>query len=162
MVRFWPGLLPRATSDSLDLLQLGSVLMSVARVTTKGQMDVHGLHCHQRPCGHLRAVYADLGGFCCHPRPLGYSSPFCCQKLGLGLWSVLLQLMSQAILQPKAIQMFLVWTATWGTVLSWSCPHLGSTTELTLVACGQVSWPQRQESKRANNSAPCWLCHWVS
>lgn len=38
------GLLPRVMSDSLDLLQLGSVLMSVALVITKGR-------CHQRPCG---------------------------------------------------------------------------------------------------------------
>lgn len=55
-MRSWPGLLPKAMSGSVVLLQLGSMLMSVACVTTKGQMDVCGLGCHWRPCGCLRAV----------------------------------------------------------------------------------------------------------
>lgn len=38
------------------LLLLGSVLMSVAQVTTNGQVDVFALPCHQRPCRYLRAM----------------------------------------------------------------------------------------------------------
>lgn len=30
--------------------------MSTAGVTTKCHVDVHGLGCHLRPCGHLRAM----------------------------------------------------------------------------------------------------------
>lgn len=55
-------------------------------------------------------LHADLSGFCCYPKPPGHSSPVCCQEPCLGLWSVLLQVMSQA---------------TWGTVLSWSCLSSG-------------------------------------
>ena len=41
------GLSPRAMSGSMVQLQLGSLLMSVALVTTKGQADIHGLGCHR-------------------------------------------------------------------------------------------------------------------
>ena len=41
------GLPPRAMSGSMVQLQLGSLLMSVALVTTKGQADIHGLGCHR-------------------------------------------------------------------------------------------------------------------
>lgn len=51
----FPCLPPRAMSGSMVLLQLGSVAMSVAQVTTKGQIDVWtGLP--QRPYGYLRNI----------------------------------------------------------------------------------------------------------
>jgi hypothetical protein len=40
---------------------------------------------------------------------------------------------------PKTIQIFLVWSAAWSTVLNWPCPRLGSTVELVLVAWERVS-----------------------
>jgi hypothetical protein len=43
-------------SESMVLLQLGSVSMSVTQVTTKGQMDIHGLGCHRIPGRYLKAV----------------------------------------------------------------------------------------------------------
>lgn len=49
-MRSWPGLPRRAMSGPVVLLRLGSVLMSVTGVTTKG------LGCHQRPCDYLQAV----------------------------------------------------------------------------------------------------------
>lgn len=49
-MRSWPGLPRRAMSGPVVLLLLGSVLMSVTGVTTKG------LGCHQRPCDYLQAV----------------------------------------------------------------------------------------------------------
>ena len=56
MVRSWPGLLPRAMSQSMVLLQSGSMLMSVTQVITEGQANVYGLGCHWRPFGYQRVV----------------------------------------------------------------------------------------------------------
>lgn len=47
MVISWPKLPPRAMFGSLVLLKLECVSMSVTRVTTKSQVDVHDLGCHQ-------------------------------------------------------------------------------------------------------------------
>lgn len=47
MVISWPKLPPRAMFGSLVLLKLEYVSMSVTRVTTKSQMDVYELGCHQ-------------------------------------------------------------------------------------------------------------------
>lgn len=47
------------------LLQLGSVSMPMARVTTRGQVDVCGLGYHWLPCGYLRVTlgrHDDLSG----------------------------------------------------------------------------------------------------
>lgn len=41
---------PRTMSVSEALLQLGSVLVSIAHVTTEGHVDVHGLCCHLKLC----------------------------------------------------------------------------------------------------------------
>lgn len=41
----WPGMHPRTKPGPIVLVLLESVLMSVARVTIKGQADVHGLGC---------------------------------------------------------------------------------------------------------------------
>lgn len=50
IVIFWSVLPPRATSGSVVLLQLGSMLMSVAHATNEGHMDVRDL-CHSlKPC----------------------------------------------------------------------------------------------------------------
>jgi hypothetical protein len=38
-----------AMSESVVMLQLGSVSTSVVQVTTKSYMDVSGLDCHLRP-----------------------------------------------------------------------------------------------------------------
>lgn len=46
IVGTWPGLLPRAMSEAMVLLQLGS----------KDPADVCGLGWHWRPCGYLKAV----------------------------------------------------------------------------------------------------------
>lgn len=43
MVVCWSRLLPKAMSGSRVLLQSGSELMSVAHVTTEGQVEVHSL-----------------------------------------------------------------------------------------------------------------------
>lgn len=56
MVRSWLRLPVRAMSGVMVLLNLGSVLMSVAQFTTKSQVDVHGLCQHQRPRGCLRSL----------------------------------------------------------------------------------------------------------
>jgi hypothetical protein len=69
MLMSWPRLSPRAMSGSLPLLQQKSVLMSEAQVTTKGQANVHGLDCHQRPCGYLRAIL--LPGWVYGPMAVG-------------------------------------------------------------------------------------------
>lgn len=45
-----PVLLPRAMSGILALLQPGSVLMSVACVTSKAMWKAHGLDCCGKPC----------------------------------------------------------------------------------------------------------------
>lgn len=64
------------------LLQLGFVSMSATQVTTKGQEDVYGLGCYQRPCGYLRTElpgtwsgigHAELSGLHYRLRPLGAS-----------------------------------------------------------------------------------------
>lgn len=47
MVISWPKLPPRAMFGSLVMLKLECVSMSVTRVTTKSQVDVHDLGCHQ-------------------------------------------------------------------------------------------------------------------
>lgn len=46
---FWPRLVLRAMSAFMVLLQLGSVLISVAPDTTKDHVDVSGLGCYLRP-----------------------------------------------------------------------------------------------------------------
>jgi hypothetical protein len=51
---------PRSMSGSVVLLQLESVSIPVAQVTTKGHLDVDGPGCHLRPCGCLRAVPRDI------------------------------------------------------------------------------------------------------
>lgn len=56
MLQSWSGLPLRAMSRSMVLLKLGSVLLSVAQVITKGQVDARGLVCHKRPHGYLRGV----------------------------------------------------------------------------------------------------------
>lgn len=56
ILRSWPGLSPMVMSRSVVLLQLGAVLLSVAQVTTKGQVGICGLGCHRRPCDYLRAM----------------------------------------------------------------------------------------------------------
>lgn len=43
IVTSWPGLLLRAMCESMVLLQLGSVPISVTLVTTKGHVDVSSL-----------------------------------------------------------------------------------------------------------------------
>lgn len=43
MLSCWPGLLPRVMSGPMGLLQLESLLISVAQVTTKDNVDAHGL-----------------------------------------------------------------------------------------------------------------------
>lgn len=45
-----PLLLPRAKPGSVAFLQQGSVLMSVACITTKDHADLLGLGCHLRTC----------------------------------------------------------------------------------------------------------------
>lgn len=45
MAKFGPMLPPRAMFESMVLLQLGSLLVSMAHVTNKGQVDV----CHLKP-----------------------------------------------------------------------------------------------------------------
>ena len=81
MVRSWLWLPPRVMSGSTVLLQLESLLMSVAQVTSKGQGGVHGLGCHQRPslccCGERHADLSPL-------RPWGHLGPGCCQGPCLG------------------------------------------------------------------------------
>lgn len=74
-----PGLLPRALSGSMVLLQPGSVLMPMTHAATKGHKDAQGLGCHLWPCGCLRTVsllgscphreHADMSGLCCHWGP---------------------------------------------------------------------------------------------
>ena len=43
-------------SGSKARLQLGFVLISMARIATKGYMDAMGIGCHLGPCKCLRAV----------------------------------------------------------------------------------------------------------
>jgi hypothetical protein len=50
-----PGPLPKAMLGFVTL-QLGSVSMSVSRITTKGQADVCDVESRWRPCGYLRAM----------------------------------------------------------------------------------------------------------
>lgn len=45
-----PGMLPRAMSGFMVLLRLGSVLLSMASVTTEGHSDAGGLVNHLSPC----------------------------------------------------------------------------------------------------------------
>lgn len=53
----WPRLSLRAMSRSMVLLlKLGSVLMSIAQATTRGQAAVCSLGCNLNPGGCLRAV----------------------------------------------------------------------------------------------------------
>lgn len=66
-------------SGSMILLQLESLLMSVAQVTTKGQADVCGLGYHQRPRGYLRTVLP--------PEAMGISRPRLLLGAMSGLWS---------------------------------------------------------------------------
>lgn len=56
IVKSWLRLPLRAMPGVTVLLNLESVLMSVAQVTTKSQVDIHGLGLHQGPCGYLRAL----------------------------------------------------------------------------------------------------------
>ena len=50
MARSWHGLPPRAMSGFMALQKQGSVLVSVAHVTTKGYVDVRSLGCHLGSC----------------------------------------------------------------------------------------------------------------
>lgn len=78
----WPGLQPRTKSGSVVQLQLESVLMYMARVSTKGQMDACGLDHHgghvdvQGPC--FCWGYPDLSDLHCR------LSPWCCSGLTCG------------------------------------------------------------------------------
>ena len=56
MVTFRPGLPQRVISESVVLVQLMSVLMSIAQVTAKGHLDVSSMDYHLRPCGYLKAL----------------------------------------------------------------------------------------------------------
>lgn len=51
LVTSGPGLLPRTTSWPMVLPQLGSILMSMAPVITKGRMDAWGLGPNLWSCG---------------------------------------------------------------------------------------------------------------
>jgi hypothetical protein len=48
-------LLPKATSGSVVLIQIGSELVSRASVITKGKVNIHGLCCILKPYGHTWA-----------------------------------------------------------------------------------------------------------
>lgn len=102
----WPSLLPnamvtcgpelrlRAMSESMALLQPGSVLMSKAPVTIDGHTDGQGLE----PCWCPRAMLPL--GMCqsewpvLPPGAVVTSRPSCCQRPCLGLFIVLPQLWS--------------------------------------------------------------------
>lgn len=52
-MRFWPGLLPRATSVFVVLAATGEVWISEGHTATGGIADLSGLHCHLMPWGHM-------------------------------------------------------------------------------------------------------------
>jgi hypothetical protein len=104
--------------------------------------------------------YVDVWRLCCqgrtcwskwtllHLRPWGYQGPFCCWAV-FGYWSFGSQGLCWSpspMLPPKAMQMFLVYTATWGTVLT--CPSL---TLLTIhYTQDKWLWPSSRQQCRAD------------
>lgn len=52
----WACVATEGMLGSMALLQLGSVMMFVARVTTKGNPDAYGQDWNLKPCGYPRAV----------------------------------------------------------------------------------------------------------
>lgn len=107
-------------SWSVVLLQLESVLMSVAHVTTEGYVNVHGLCCNLNPCWCSWAMLLLESYWDERPSlPLEVivmSSYMHCWKPGLGLrsccsWSQCWCLWP--IWPPKAMQISMVYAAAW-------------------------------------------------
>jgi hypothetical protein len=129
----------------------------------------------RRPCGVWRlcaatGAHADLSNLCCHLRLWGHKGPYCSQGPCLGLLSYGTQGLCwhhRPMLAPKAMQMYLVWTAA-HTVLSWS--HSSPATTLRTGATlylGQhsradpdmrewLSQPWRHEWGRAVSASSLW------
>lgn len=83
-------LTPRATSGSVVLLQLGSVLMSVVHENHQRPCDVHCLGCHLRPC------------WCWYPG--------CLRGPCLGSWSSYKRgTSSWSLLSPVAVRKPMIW-----------------------------------------------------
>lgn len=83
----WPILPLEAISASIGLVK-GSLMMSIAHVTIKGQMDACGLDCHhvdvQGPC--CCRSHSELSGLCNHLRPWWCLNMSCSWEPCLSQW----------------------------------------------------------------------------